>query len=88
LSAQPHDRVYVDLFSLRILLFAQRLSGALSHSEKKRWTEWYEMHRDRCTYAALDTTDKLPAWLAAVQLVARHARHPRNFLKSMVLNRS
>jgi len=88
LSAQPHDRVYVDLFSLRILLFAQRLSGALSHAEKKRWTEWYEMHRDRCTYAVLDTTDKLPAWFAAVQLVARHARHPRNFLKSMVLNRS
>jgi predicted ATP-grasp superfamily ATP-dependent carboligase len=81
-------RVYVDLFSLRLILFAQRLSGALTGAERRKWTDWYAKNRHHCTYAAIDSTDKLPAILAAVQLVVRHGRHPRNFLTSMVLNRS
>ena len=83
---QPDGRVFVNLFSLRVLLAAQRLSGVLSQAERKKWIEWYESHRHRCTYAVLDDTDKRPAWLAAVRLIARHGRHPRNFLHSMVLN--
>jgi predicted ATP-grasp superfamily ATP-dependent carboligase len=81
-------RVYVDLFSLRLILFAQRLSGAMSPAEHDRWTEWYKNNRDRSTYPVLDSHDRLPALLAALQLLVRHARHPRNFLTSMVLNRS
>jgi hypothetical protein len=74
--------------SFRVLLGAQRLSGVLSRAESKRWTEWYVAHRDQCTYAVLDSSDRLPALIAAVQLIVRHVRHPRNFLTSMVLNRS
>jgi D-aspartate ligase len=87
LPAQPRGRVYVDLISLRVLLGAQRLSGALSREEEKVWFDWYEAHRDRCTYAVRDTNDKIPFCLAAVQLFLRYARHPRNFLRSIVLNR-
>jgi D-aspartate ligase len=86
--AEPDDRVYVDLFALRLLLLAQNLAGVLSNAEKKRWTDWYEKHRDRCTYAVIDAADKRPAWLAAVKHIVRYGRHPRNFLTSMVLNRS
>jgi D-aspartate ligase len=85
---QHTGRVFVDLYSLRILLLAQRLSGALSSSERKKWTEWYRRNRHRCTYAVLDADDPLPGWVNAVQLTLRHGRHPRNFLRSMVLNRS
>jgi D-aspartate ligase len=85
--AQPRGRVFVDLLSLRLLLGAQRLSGALSSEEKKRWTDWYETNRSRCTYAVADSEDRLPAWFAGMQLVLRYARHPRNFVRYVVLNR-
>jgi len=85
---RPAARVYVDLFSLRILLLAQHLSGALSVAERQQWTDWYTAHRDRCTYAVIDATDKLPAWLNAVYLLTRYARHPRAFFRTLVLNRT
>jgi predicted ATP-grasp superfamily ATP-dependent carboligase len=81
-------RVYVDLFSLRLILFAQRLSGALTGAERRKWTDWYTKNRSECTYAVIDSNDRVPAILAAIQLLVRHGRHPRNFLTSMVLNRS
>jgi hypothetical protein len=84
----PGNRVYVDLISLRTLFWAQGLSGAISPAERKQWNDWYMQHRDRCIYAAFDPDDKIPFWVAAVQHVARSARHPRHFLRSMVLNRS
>jgi len=87
-SDQPIGRVYVDLISLRILLIGQGLSGAMSPAEKKRWTEWYRQHRDRCTYAVIDREDRAPFWLAGFQTGMRYARHPRNFIRSMVLNRA
>jgi predicted ATP-grasp superfamily ATP-dependent carboligase len=85
--AQVNGQVYVDLISLRILLGAQRLSGALSPADVKKWNDWYRSHRDQCTYAVRDDSDKLPFWLAAAQLLLRYGRHPRNFLRSIVLNR-
>jgi predicted ATP-grasp superfamily ATP-dependent carboligase len=87
-SPGPPDRAYVDLFSLRILLFGQGLSGALSREEKQRWTDWYKRHRGRLTYAVLDRDDRVPAFLAGLQLAVRYSRHPRNFYRSMVLNRA
>jgi predicted ATP-grasp superfamily ATP-dependent carboligase len=85
--APSHGRVFVDLISLRVLLSMQRLSGALSRSEKQRWTDWYDSHRDRCTYALIDRSDPMPFWLATLQTTLRYARHPRNFVRSIVLNR-
>jgi D-aspartate ligase len=84
--ALPRGRVFVDLISMRILLSAQRLSGVLSSTERKQWAEWYNRNRDNCTYAIIDSTDRLPVWLAVAQTVLRHSRHPRNFLRSIVLN--
>ncbi len=81
-------QVFVDLISLRLLLGAQRLSGVLSREEKKRWTDWYQSNRTRCTYAVIDSEDWVPAWFAGMQLVWRCARHPRNFVRSIVLNRA
>jgi D-aspartate ligase len=84
----PHGRVFVDLISLRVLLTAQRLSGALSRAEKNYWTHWHEANKSRCTYAVIDSADRLPAWLHGMQLLLRSIRHPRNFVRSIVLNRS
>lgn len=85
---QSDGRVYVDLMALRLILFAQRWSGILVPGEREKWADWYKANRSRCTYAVLDRSDRVPAALAALQLTLRHARHPRNFLKSIVFNRS
>lgn len=87
-SSPADGRVFVDLISLRLLLSAQRLSGVLSREEKKKWTDWYETNRNRCTHAVRDSDDWLPAWLARVHLAIRCARHPRSFLRSIVFNRA
>jgi len=87
-AGPSNGRVYVDLFSLKLIMFAQRWSGVLAPGEREKWADWYQANRPRCTYAVLDKNDKLPAILAALQIVIRHGRHPRNFLKSIVLNRT
>lgn len=79
-------RVFVDCVSLWLLLLAQRLSGALTGAETKRWTEWYETHRHRCTFTYLDAADAWPLRLAVLQLALRHARHPRHFMRAIVFN--
>ena len=81
-------RVFIDLLSLRTLLVAQRLSGALSADDRRHWKDWYERHRGNATFAVLDKADRLPAWLAAVHHAVASIRHPRKFVLSTVLNRS
>jgi D-aspartate ligase len=88
LTDRASGRVYVDLFSLRILLAGQTLSGKLSRDERDKWIQWHEQHRDRCTYAVIDADDRVPTWLNGLQLLVRHGRHPRNFVKTMILNRA
>jgi predicted ATP-grasp superfamily ATP-dependent carboligase len=87
-QAQSQGAVSVDLSSLRVLLFVQRLSGALSYAEKKKWTEWYDTNRDRRTDCALDADDVLPFWFGSAKLMIRYGRHPRSFFRSIVLNRA
>lgn len=89
MSVEPpaNGAVFVDVLSLKVLLAAQRISGALSRDDRKKWTDWYAEHRDRCTHGVLDSTDRRPFLLAAAQLLARYARHPRNFVRSIALNR-
>ncbi len=81
-------RVFIDLLSLRTLLIAQRLSGALSADDQRHWRDWYERHRGSATFAVLDKSDRVPSWLAAVHHTIGHGRHPRKFVLSTVLNRS
>jgi hypothetical protein len=85
---EQQGRVYVDWISFRLLLMAQGLSGAITADERKGWTDWFAEHRERCVYATFDPHDRAPFWVAAVQHIARSARHPRHFLRSIVLNRS
>lgn len=87
-QAQSQGAVSVDLSSMRVLLFVQRLSGALSYAEKKKWTEWYDANRHRSTDCALDADDMLPFWFGTAKLMTRYGRHPRSFFRSIVMNRA
>ena len=82
----PRGRVFVDLISLRVLLSMQRLSGALSRLEERNWRRWHGLHGDRCTDAAHDPADWLPGVMDAARNVYGYLRHPRAFVRTIVLN--
>jgi predicted ATP-grasp superfamily ATP-dependent carboligase len=79
-------RVFIDVHSLRVMLAAQRLSGVLTREERQHWASWQQAHRDDSTHAVLDPADRLPSWLAAMQIGSRFLRHPRAFIRGIMLN--
>lgn len=86
-SWRPVDEpVYANRMILELLLCAQGLSGRLSADEVRTWRSWMERHRADTTDAVLDAEDWAPALVdAALHLVAA-ARHPRGFVRTMVLD--
>lgn len=73
--------------AFRVMVTSQRLSGAFSAEEAERWLTWYEAHEGRRVDAVSDPDDRWPGRIDLVQMLHRHARHPRDFLRSIVLNR-
>ena len=81
------DAVYVDILALRVLVGAQRVSGALSAAEANEWRRWLRDHRHHCVHAVRDRDDPWPTWFDLANVFARHGRHPLGFFRSIVLNR-
>jgi predicted ATP-grasp superfamily ATP-dependent carboligase len=80
-------RAHLHRLNFEIMLRAQRLSGALSQLEERNWRRWHGLHGDRCTDAAHDPSDWLPGVLDAARNVYGYLRHPRAFVRTIVLNR-
>jgi predicted ATP-grasp superfamily ATP-dependent carboligase len=81
-------RVFIDFLSMQVMLSAQRLSGVATREESQQWASWQEAHRGRCTYAVRDPGDRLPLWFAGMQIALRCLRHPRAFVRAILLNRA
>ena len=79
--------VYSHRFILEVLLRAQGLSGKLSATEVSYWRSWYARAEGQRTDAVLDAADLVPSLVDAVVQLKGYARHPRSFLRSMVLDR-
>lgn len=87
-SARPPapPRVYVHRFLFELMLRAQASSGRLAPDEERRWRGWWTSHRAAATDAVADPRDPAP-WLADVTShVAAIARHPRWFVRSVLLD--
>jgi predicted ATP-grasp superfamily ATP-dependent carboligase len=82
--AQQH--IYCHRFTLALLLRAQRLSGRLSTEEAQQWRRWYVAHREHATDAVADRSDPLPALVDIALHLQSYARHPRAFVRHMVLD--
>ena len=80
-------RVHLHRLNFEIMLRAQRFSGALTGSEQERWRAWYSLHGERSTDAAHDPLDWLPGVLDATRNIYGYLRHPRAFVRTIVLNR-
>ncbi len=83
----PGGLGYCHRFIFEVMLRGQKLSGALSDEEARRWREWFEARQPHLTDAVLDADDRAPWILDWMSHVWRYARHPRAFLHTMILNR-
>ena len=52
-----------------------------------RWRRWYTGHAERCIDSHADPFDPLPSVAFAADELYRYARHPRSFIRSIVLDR-
>jgi D-aspartate ligase len=80
-------RAHLHRLNFEIMLRAQRLSGALSRLEEHQWRRWQGLHGESCTDAAHDPSDWLPGVMDAARNVYGYLRHPRAFIRTIVLNR-
>jgi predicted ATP-grasp superfamily ATP-dependent carboligase len=85
--AAPTGKVFVYGSAFKVMVKAQRLSGALGLGEADSWLRWYEEHAQSRVDAVEDEDDPLPGWLDVVQMLRQHLRHPRVFFRSTVRNR-
>lgn len=83
----PGDRVYIHRLLFELMLRAQKASGRMTPSDESHWRRWWSRHRAAATDAVSDPTDPLPLGVDIASHLTSFARHPRSFVRSMVLDR-
>lgn len=83
----PTGKVFAYGSAFKVMIASQRLSGALSAEEATSWLAWYEEHEGRLVDAVSDPDDRWPSRIDTLQMVRHHLRHPRDFLRTVALNR-
>jgi predicted ATP-grasp superfamily ATP-dependent carboligase len=80
------DLVFCNDFGLRLMLATQVLTGMMSAAEAARWRRWRDEHHDRAIDPAKSPGDDLPALVDMASQIASIARHPRAFVRKIVLD--
>jgi len=70
------------------MLRLQGFLGAMDRDEIARWRAWLAARDGRVTDPVSDPDDRRPGWLAAGLEVVSYARHPRAFLRQIILSRT
>lgn len=84
---QPQARqIYCHRWTLQLLLRAQRMSGRLSAADARTWQHWYATQRQHATDAVADRADPIPALVDHALHLRWYARHPRAFVRQIVLD--
>lgn len=78
---------YVHGAKLAILTHGQRLTGHMSAAETRRWRDWRRAHRGHLTDAVAASDDRAPALADAAIIGWSYCRHPRDFVRSIMLDR-
>jgi predicted ATP-grasp superfamily ATP-dependent carboligase len=79
--------VYSHRLLFELMLRAQRASGHLTADEERHWRGWWVQHRAAATDAVGDAGDVGPLAVDVLGHLSWFARHPRSFVRSMVLDR-
>jgi D-aspartate ligase len=79
--------VYCNRFFFNLLLSLQRLGGRMTEAEAEQWRAWLRSSKERAlAFDSVDAPDDhLPAYVSAVRELYFAARHPRSFLRQMVI---
>jgi D-aspartate ligase len=85
-SDQPSGRAFTHALDLRVLVAGQRLTGHMSAAEARRWRRWYAEHRGRVTDAVSDAADRMPLFVDLAGHLGHWARHPRAFVRKILLD--
>jgi len=80
------DLVFCNAFGLSFMLAAQRLAGAMSRGEARRWRQWRAGHKGELIDPAIEPHDPFPAVVDAAAQVYGCLRHPRAFVRSLLLD--
>jgi D-aspartate ligase len=84
-----HDgMIFCNRFGFSMMLSTQRLAGRISATEASRWKQWYEAHQAKSIDPAIAAGDRLPGIIDVASQVYAYARHPRYFLRKIVLDRT
>jgi len=79
--------VYCHKTMLDLVLTLQGMSGQMSKDDVRRWRSWYREHKSGVTDAVRDPDDRMPAVIDTALWFEHFALHPRNFVRTFVLNR-
>jgi D-aspartate ligase len=80
-------KVFVHESAFKLMVRSQRLSGALSQAEAEHWLSWYAANADNRVDAVVDEEDIWPGRVDVLRRLRHHVRHPRQFVRSVLLNR-
>jgi D-aspartate ligase len=80
------DLVYCNRFGFEVMLATQRVVGRVSASEAARWRRWRDDHRSTSIDPAHVRGDALPAFVDVASQVYSYARHPRAFVRKVILD--
>jgi predicted ATP-grasp superfamily ATP-dependent carboligase len=83
----PTGKVFVNSAAFKMMVMSQGLSGALSAEEAAEWLEWYRSSDDNRVDAVADPDDVWPGRVNTLRMMQQHLRHPRHFLRAIVMNR-
>jgi len=85
-SARPEGRTFTHRFELLVMVLGQRLTGRMSAADLTRWRSWYASHRKGMTDAVADGRDYLPELVDIGGHLWQMMRHPRAFVRKVLLN--
>jgi predicted ATP-grasp superfamily ATP-dependent carboligase len=80
-------KAYAHGTAFKVLLGAQRVSGALSKDEQRKWRNWYDEHGSARVDAVADADDRVPELVDLMNIAQDVARHPLRFVSVIALNR-
>jgi predicted ATP-grasp superfamily ATP-dependent carboligase len=84
--ARPAGRAFTHRFELAVMVLGQWLTGRMSSADVGRWRRWYAAHRAKMTDAAAENDDRLPELVDIGSHLLQMLRHPRAFVRKILLN--
>jgi D-aspartate ligase len=84
-TANEVPPVFCNQMALNLVLRSQQSSGAMPAAEAHHWREW--IRTNATVDAVFDDEDWAPSAVDLLSRLSAYARHPRSFVRTVVLNR-